>query len=50
MKDVHSSHVGREIRVAWAIAAKDMRTYYTQPPSIMFGILFPFTLFLAFTI
>ena len=50
MKDVHSRHVGREIRVAWAITSKDMRTYYTQPPSIMFGILFPFTLFLAFTI
>lgn len=50
MKDAHPSHVGRELRVAWAIAAKDMRTYYTQPPSIMFGILFPFTLFLAFTI
>ena len=50
MKAAHPSHVGRELRVAWAIAAKDMRTYYTQPPSIMFGILFPFTLFLAFTI
>jgi len=50
MKDVHSSHLGREIRVAWAIAVKDMRTYYTQPPSIMFGILFPFSLFLSFSI
>ena len=43
-------HLGREIRVAWAIAAKDMRTYYTRPPSIMFGILFPFSLFLSFSI
>jgi ABC-2 type transport system permease protein len=50
MKDVQSSHLGREIRVAWAIAFKDMRTYYTQPPSIMFGILFPFSLFLSFSI
>jgi ABC-2 type transport system permease protein len=50
MKDVHSSHLGREIRVAWAIAVKDMRTYYTQPPAIMFGILFPFALFLSFSI
>jgi len=50
MKDVQSSHLGREIRVAWAIATKDMRTYYTQPPAIMFGILFPFALFLSFSI
>jgi ABC-2 type transport system permease protein len=50
MKDMHSSHIGREIRVAWAIAVKDMRTYYTQPPAIMFGILFPFALFLSFSI
>ena len=46
----HSSHLGREIRVMWAIALKDMRTYYTRPPSIMFGILFPFSLFLSFSI
>jgi len=46
----HSSHLGREMRVAWAIAAKDMRTYYTRPPSLMFGILFPFSLFLSFSI
>jgi len=46
----HSSHLGREMRVAWAITAKDMRTYYTRPPSLMFGILFPFSLFLSFSI
>ena len=50
MKDAPSSHLGREIRIAWAIAVKDMRTYYTQPPAIMFGILFPFSLFLSFSI
>jgi len=50
MSNVHSSHYGREIRVAWAIAVKDMRTYYTKPPSLMFGILFPFSLFLSFSI
>jgi len=50
MKNKHSSHVGREVRVAWAITTKDMRTYYTRPPSIMFGILFPFSLFLSFSI
>jgi ABC-2 type transport system permease protein len=46
----HTSHLGREARVAWAIAVKDMRTYYTRPPSLMFGILFPFSLFLSFSI
>lgn len=46
----HSSHLGREIRVMWAIALKDMLTYYTRPPSIMFEILFPFSLFLSFSI
>jgi ABC-2 type transport system permease protein len=50
MSNVHSGHYGREIRVAWAIAVKDMRTYYTKPPSLMFGILFPFSLFLSFSI
>jgi ABC-2 type transport system permease protein len=50
MSNVHSSHYGKEIRVAWAIAVKDMRTYYTKPPSLMFGILFPFSLFLSFSI
>ena len=50
MIDAHSSHYSREIRVAWAIAVKDMRTYYTKPPSLMFGILFPFSLFLSFSI
>lgn len=48
--DKHRSHYGREIRVIWAIAFKDMRTYYTKPPSLMFGILFPFSLFLSFSI
>src|SRR3990170_6868944 len=50
MSNVHSGHYGREIRVAWAITVKDMRTYYTKPPSLMFGILFPFSLFLSFSI
>ena len=50
MIEKHKSHLGRETRVAWAIALKDMRTYYTRPPSLMFGILFPFSLFLSFSI
>jgi ABC-2 type transport system permease protein len=50
MKSMHRSHLVREARVAWAVTEKDMRTYYTRPPSIMFGILFPFSLFLSFSI
>jgi len=50
MKLNRSSRLGREVRVAWAIANKDMHTYYTRPASIMFGILFPFSLFLSFSV
>jgi ABC-2 type transport system permease protein len=50
MANIHRSQFSRELRVAWAIAAKDMRTYYTKPPALMFGILFPFALFLSFSV
>jgi ABC-2 type transport system permease protein len=40
----------RELKVAWAIAIKDMKIYYLRPPSLMFGILFPFSMFLSFVI
>src|SRR4030042_4983856 len=50
MKKTHTSHLGREARVTWAIAFKDMLPFYARPPSIMFGILFPFSLFLSFSI
>jgi ABC-2 type transport system permease protein len=40
----------RELKVAWAIALKDMKIYYLRPPSLMFGILFPFSMFLSFVI
>lgn len=50
MRGLQFGHLARQVRVAWAIAVKDMRTYYTRPPSIMFGILFPFSLFLSFSI
>lgn len=38
------------MRVAWAIGEKDIRIYYAKPPSLMFGILFPFSMFLSFVI
>lgn len=45
-----SKRLFREVRVAWAIAIKDMKIYYTRMPSLMFGILFPFSMFLSFII
>ncbi|MGB2798307.1 MAG: ABC transporter permease [Dehalococcoidia bacterium] len=35
---------------AWVIARKDMRIYYLKPPVILFGVLMPVFLFLAFMI
>ncbi|MBO3802942.1 MAG: ABC transporter permease [Candidatus Brockarchaeota archaeon] len=32
------------------IARKDMRVYYLKPPSIFYGLMFPVSLYLAFTI
>lgn len=40
----------REISSAWAIARKDMRTYYLKPNIIMSGVLFPLFMFFAFAI
>jgi len=40
----------KEMRVAWAIGEKDIRIYYAKAPSLMFGILFPFSIFLSFVI
>ena len=40
----------KAIRVAWAIGEKDIRIYYLKPASLMFGVLFPFSLFLSFLI
>ena len=35
---------------SWAITIKDMKIYYTRPPALMFGILFPVALFFTFSI
>jgi len=42
--------IRKELSRAWAIAWKDIRAYYISPPTLMFGILFPFALFFTFTI
>jgi ABC-2 type transport system permease protein len=39
-----------EIAQAVAVAVKDMRIYYLQPPMIMFGLLLPFFLFFSFSV
>ncbi|MGQ9679912.1 MAG: ABC transporter permease [Candidatus Bathyarchaeia archaeon] len=50
MEHRRGSRLGREVRVALAVAMKDMKIYYTRPPSLMFGVLFPFSLFFSFSI
>jgi len=34
---------------AWAIASKDLRTYYFNPPMLMFGLIMPVLLFFSFS-
>jgi len=45
-----STSVWRQTRRIWAIAKKDIRIYYSKGPVVIFGILFPVFLFLAFFI
>jgi ABC-2 type transport system permease protein len=47
---LNSRRLLREAKVAWAIGIKDIRIYYASPPSLMFGILFPVSMFLSFVI
>ncbi|MBD3182000.1 hypothetical protein GF312_06900 [Candidatus Poribacteria bacterium] len=35
---------------AWAIAVKDLRTYYFNPPMVMFGLIMPVLLFFSFSV
>jgi ABC-2 type transport system permease protein len=42
--------IPQELAAAWAIARKDMRTYYLKPNIIMSGLLFPLFMFLAFAV
>jgi ABC-2 type transport system permease protein len=39
-----------QLKRAWYITRKDMRTYYMKPPIISWGILFPLVMILAFYI
>ena len=40
----------QQARCAWIIARKDIRVYYSKGPVVIFGILFPIFLFLAFAV
>jgi ABC-2 type transport system permease protein len=44
------SRARKEATRAWAIGWKDIRVYYLSPPTLMFGIMFPFALFFTFTV
>jgi ABC-2 type transport system permease protein len=44
------SRVWRELRRAWAITKKDARIYYLRPGTLMFGLMFPFFLFISFAV
>jgi ABC-2 type transport system permease protein len=45
---VYSDSVRGQLRSIALVAEKDMRIYYTKPPVLIFGFLFPFFMFLAF--
>jgi ABC-2 type transport system permease protein len=47
---ISGGRLSREAKAAWAIGEKDIRIYYASPPSLMFGVLFPFSMFLSFVI
>lgn len=42
--------VTKAIRAAWAIGEKDIRIYYARPGSLIFGVLFPFSMFLSYIV
>ena len=45
-----TNSVTKALRIAWAIGEKDMRIYYLRPGSVIFGILFPFSMFLSYIV
>jgi len=40
--------LGSQLRRSLAVAEKDIRIYYLKAPVVIFGILFPMFLFMAF--
>ncbi len=47
---MHRSVIRPYLRSIILVAEKDMWIYYTKPPVLMFGFLFPFFIFLAFSL
>src|SRR5674476_1426963 len=47
-KHVYSDSIRSHLRSIALVAEKDMRIYYTKPPVLMFGFLFPLFMFLSF--
>jgi ABC-2 type transport system permease protein len=47
-KALSPERLGKELRRALVIASKDVRIYCLKPPVLLFGLVFPFFLFLAF--
>lgn len=45
---MHFDTLRSHLRSIMLVAEKDMRIYYTKPPVLIFGFLFPFFMFLAF--
>jgi ABC-2 type transport system permease protein len=45
-----TNRVTKALRIAWAIGEKDIRIYYLRPGSVIFGILFPFSMFLSYIV
>ncbi|WNZ28923.1 MAG: ABC transporter permease [Candidatus Bathyarchaeota archaeon] len=43
-------YVTKVLRIAWAIGEKDIRIYYLRPGSLIFGILFPLSMFLSYIV
>lgn len=42
--------ITKALRIAWAIGEKDIRIYYLRSGSLIFGILFPFSMFLSYIV
>lgn len=45
---MYSDSIRSHLRSIALVAEKDMRIYYTKPPVLIFGFLFPFFMFMAF--
>src|SRR5665647_1619735 len=45
---MYSDSMRSHVRSIALVAEKDMRIYYTKPPVLIFGFLFPFFMFFAF--